>query len=246
MNIPSSLEIRVRANKKINIEGHSLISLSPYAKITAPATTHLKLPKSGRFFVEKLKQADFEEKDILDIGTGFWGYLARHAVSFGARKVVASDINKAAIKHVKKECHSEKIDFRVGNVYSALQNNEKFNIIISNPPQLPSLRKCRPHDYGGRTGLDVIRRILSGFPKFSKKSGVLYLLAYDFLYEKISALCRQNGLSFRIIGFYKKQIRKGGETEKEIEYIKKLYPNYNFILTKNELFHNFLILKIKK
>jgi HemK-related putative methylase len=71
--------------------------------------------------------------EILDIGTGS-GILAKEASKYGS--VIAVDINPEAIKYCKKEHKNIKnIKFIESDLFSNI--NEKFDLIIFNPPYLP-------------------------------------------------------------------------------------------------------------
>jgi len=224
----------------------NFFSLSPYLDIMIPCSTKLVLPRSGRYFIEVLKNINFKNKKVLDIGTGFFGYLARHAEYFGAKEVIAVDVNKIAIKYAKKHLNApSEIDFKVSDVYLKLSEEEKFDIIISNPPQLPANEGGDMHDVGGVDGLKVIERCLEGCSKFLDKKGFFHLLVFDFLYNQVQILCRQHNLSCKTLAFYNKRIRKGGETEKRIGYIKKTYPKYKFIRNSGGYWHKVFILEIK-
>ena len=217
---------------------NSFFILSPYLDIKILCSTKLILPRSGRYFIEVLKNINFRNKRVLDIGTGFFCYLAKHAEYFGAKQVVAVDVNEIAIEHAKKYLvASSKIDSRISDVYSGLSGEQKFDIIISNPPQLPSDQGGDVHDVGGKDGLKVIRHCLEGCAKFLNKSGSFYLLVFDFLCNPVKNLCKRCDLFCRPVAFYNKKIRKGGETEKHIDYIEKKYPNYKFIRNKKGCWH---------
>lgn len=105
----------------------NFFSPSPYLDIMIPCSTKLVLPRSGRYFIEVLKNINFKNKKVLDIGTGFFGYLARHAEYFGAKEVIAVDVNKIAIKYAKKHLNApSEIDFKVSDVYLKL-SEECYN-----------------------------------------------------------------------------------------------------------------------
>lgn len=225
---------------------NSFFNLSPYLDIMVSCSTKLVLPRSGRYFIEALKNVNFKNKKVLDIGTGFFGYLARHAEFFGAKEVVAVDINRVAIKYAKKHFKtSSKISFKISDVYSKLSERKKFDIIISNPPQLPSNEGGDIHDVGGVDGLKIIKLCLDDCSKFLDKQGYFYLLVFDFLYNQVKVLCKQHNLSCKTLAFYNKKIRKGGETEKRIGYIEKTYPHFKFFQNKEGYWHKVFILEIK-
>ncbi len=84
----------------------------------------------------------FRDKVVLDIGTGC-GVMALYAAKLGARKVVATDINKAAIDstqyNAEKLKFSKIIETRLvpledKSAFSVIRDGERFDVIISNPP----------------------------------------------------------------------------------------------------------------
>ncbi|MCX6778706.1 MAG: FkbM family methyltransferase [Candidatus Magasanikbacteria bacterium] len=197
-------------------DGKKFYKLSEFVNIQVPIETNLDLPKSGLFFVNALKDIEFKDKKVLDIGTGYFGYIAQHAKIFGAKEVVAIDIDKKAIEFSKKEYSKGGVEYLVSDIYSALNQKKKFDIIISNPPQLPSCSGGEVHDVAGKDGLEAVRRILNGFTLYINKDGKLYLLIFDFLLEKTQDICKKNKLNCRIVAYYLKNIRCGGEKEKNI------------------------------
>lgn len=203
------------------------------------------MPRSGKYFIETLKDVVFLEKSTLDIGTGYFGFLARHAKIFGSSKVIAVDLYASAIKSALQI--SEKgIQYRVGNVYSSVKPDKKFDIVISNPPQLPSSFGGKMHDIAGSDGMLVIKKIIKGFQKYVCEDGKMYLLIFDFLLDKTSLACKKNKLDATVIAYYNKHFRKGGETEKRKDVIEKLFKGYKFLKDENGLYHRVYILEIKK
>jgi len=111
----------------------------------------------------KVKESDV----VLDMGTGC-GILAVLA-AVKAKKVVAVDINPYAIKCAKKNAEfngvENKIEFRLGELFQPISSNETFDLIIFNPPYLPSA----PHEErswiekawaGGSSGRKVVDRFI--------------------------------------------------------------------------------------
>jgi len=82
------------------------------------------------------KQIPKNPGKVLDIGTGT-GVQAIIAAKKGAKKVIAADIEKDALKNAKenKKFHKLKnIEIRKSNLFSNIKKNEKFNLIIANLP----------------------------------------------------------------------------------------------------------------
>ncbi|OQY17495.1 MAG: hypothetical protein B6I35_14535 [Anaerolineaceae bacterium 4572_32.2] len=77
----------------------------------------------------------------LDLGTGSGVYATGIAVR-GARRVVAVDIHESALETAQRNAAlngvSERIDFRRGSMFEPIAADEKFSLIVSNPPCLPS------------------------------------------------------------------------------------------------------------
>lgn len=123
---------------------------------------------------------------------------------------------------------------------------KSFGIIISNPPQLPSATNNRVSDFGGYKGLDVIKKIVHGFSDYVNNKGELYMLIFDFLLEDLDKLCNNENLSYNIVSYYNKKVRKGGETEQKIKFIEKIYTKYKFKKINSTYYHKVYILKIEK
>jgi len=169
-----------------------------------------------------LKNVGFINKSVLDIGTGYFGFLAEHTKLFGAKRVVAIDLNSDAIEYASS-LSKQKIEYRVGDVYSSIKPDEKFDIIISNPPQLPSI-------FGGKI----------------HENGEIYLLAFDFLFNEILRVCKNNELDATVIAYYNKYLRKGGETEKRKDFIENLFRDYKFQKDEKGFYHRVYIINIRK
>ncbi len=240
-DIPNSVQIKCE-KVKINNE---LIQISEFINFGISKKSKYALPKSGVHFVEVLKKINFNNKKVLDIGTGYYGYLARHIFHFGAKSVLAVDIDKKAIENAKKINKIKGLDFKISDVFSNVGEDDKFDIIVSNPPQLPTNNGGDIHDVSGFDGLTVINQILNGFSKYTIDDGTLYLLAFDFLFDKIKEECDDLNLFCKKITYYEKHIREEGQTAQRAEYIESIYPNFR-IKKNNRYYHNVYILKINK
>jgi release factor glutamine methyltransferase len=119
----------------------------------------------------------------LDVGTGC-GILAVLAAE-KAKRVVAVDVNPYAIECASKNAQTngveDRIDFRQGDLFQPIKQNENFNLILFNSPYLPS----EPDEEkswigkawaGGPDGRTVIDRFLVDAPNFLVDRGKIQLV----------------------------------------------------------------------
>lgn len=79
---------------------------------------------------------------------------------------------------------NDRFDIRLGDVYGGI--NESFDLIVSNPPYIPSgdlsslqpeVRDHEPHIalFSGGDGLSMIEQLIEGAPRYLKSSGTLLI-----------------------------------------------------------------------
>jgi len=84
---------------------------------------------------------------ILELGTGC-GLIALACASQGAN-VVCSDINPYAVQLTRQNIEQNRhlikgiIEVRQGDLFSVLKKQERFNVIVFNPPYLPTKKNER-------------------------------------------------------------------------------------------------------
>lgn len=128
----------------------------------------------------KLNYGDF----VLELGTGC-GILGIFAAE-KASKVIMTDISPIALKCAKKNAKlnnlADKIEIRQGDLFDPIKIDEKFDIIIFNPPYLPIPKEEKKGDWlekawnGGENGRDIIDRFLSQFENFLKEDGRVQMI----------------------------------------------------------------------
>lgn len=107
---------------------------------------------------------------ILDMGTGS-GILAKTCKNIGFKNIIAADINKNALKHLKKQ--------KIKAIYSCLFSNikEKFDLIIFNPPYLPENKHDQgPDTTAGKKGYELIIEFLKQAKSHLNRGGKIILL----------------------------------------------------------------------
>ena len=125
---------------------------------------------------------------LLDLGTGSGALAIALAVEIPALRVVATDIAAAALevapRNAARHDVADRIDFRQGDLYAAVREDERFDAVVSNPPYCrraelaglePEVREWEPGCalVSGTDGMDVTRRIVAGAGKFLAPDGWL-------------------------------------------------------------------------
>ena len=129
--------------------------------------------------------------NVLDLCTGS-GHLAILSSKFlNCNKVIASDICDKAIEIAKLNAslNNSKINVIQSNLFSKINKNSKFDIIISNPPYVLSKNmKKLPDEYrkepkialdGGFEGISLVEKIIIQAQNYLSKSGILILEVGD-------------------------------------------------------------------
>ncbi len=143
---------------------------------------HVYEPAEDTFLIaEKMKVA--EDDNVLDMGTGC-GILAVLAAE-KAKSVLAVDINPYAIQCASKNAENngvkDRIEFRKGDLFQPINQNEHFNLIFFNPPYLPSETNEEKSWIGkawagGRNGRKIVDRFIIDSPKFLAAGGRIQLI----------------------------------------------------------------------
>ncbi len=103
---------------------------------------------------------------MLEIGTGC-GLVAILAAKAGAQ-VVATDLSERAVQNARKNVVLHKyesvVEIRQGNLFAPIRPDEKFSLLVFNPPYLPSTKEDPGFDpawSGGTKGYEVTDQFLS-------------------------------------------------------------------------------------
>lgn len=157
------------------------------------------------------KLAGFIEKpEILDIGTGSGAIIVSLLDMLPKAYGTAVDVSPGALAVAKENAKQIGVDGRLifvrSDLYAALPQGAKFDVIISNPPYIPSAdisglaadvrREPRLALDGGADGLNFYRRIIAGAPQYLKDDGFLAFEIGINQGKAVADLCRSHG--FRV------------------------------------------------
>jgi len=133
---------------------------------------------------------------VLDIGTGSGIQALTAADCKNVREVVAVDINKRAIKELSAK-RNRKVRAIESDLFS--QVNDKFNLIIFNPPYLPQdLGINDPALYGGEKGWEVSEKFFSEVSDYLISNGkILFLFSSLTDKDKIEEMISGRLLDFQ-------------------------------------------------
>lgn len=150
-------------------------------------------PSDDSFLLEKYVKK-LASGRVLDMGTG--SGIQTKAAEKNSDSVLGVDIDKQSIDFCNKTIKSEKISFKVSDLFSDVEG--KFDTIIFNAPYLPSDERIDdPALYGGKKGYEIIGRFLSDSKKFLASRGIILLLFSSFTDKnKVDSLIMENGFGF--------------------------------------------------
>jgi release factor glutamine methyltransferase len=145
---------------------------------------------------------------LLDVGTGSACIPIAIVAHAKNARATAVDISDEALviarQNVEKNNFTDRIELRQSNLFSALNPEEKFDLIVSNPPYIASAEietlqaEVRDHDprlalNGGADGLDFYRSIAAEAPKHLAQGGQLMVEFGDGQAESLRVLFTSRG-----------------------------------------------------
>lgn len=119
----------------------------------------------SRLLVETFLKSYEHQGKILDVGCGY-GFMGIVISKVLDTKVTMIDVNKRAVHLTKRNIDALKVQAEafISNVYENI--NEKYDVIITNPPV--------------RAGKDILLKILEGAKEYLNEGGALwYVLRKD-------------------------------------------------------------------
>ena len=138
---------------------------------------------------------------VLDLCTGS-GCIAITISKLSDCQIVGVDINESAVAmaRINADKLNAKVLFLKSNLFESL-NEQKFDIIVSNPPYIKSsevetleVSEFDPHLAldGGSDGLDFYRKIIADAPKHLSKGGKIYFEIGKGQFEDVKELLQKD------------------------------------------------------
>lgn len=157
--------------------------------------------------VLSLKEQVGDSPKIVDVGTGSGAIAIAIKKFWPGSQLSAVDISPEALQVAKSNAqkHQVEIDFYQGDLLTPFLNRQTFDLIVSNPPYIPTgdikglqvevTREPFLALDGGPDGLDYYRRLAKMAPTCLKKGGWLVVeIGYD-QGEKVKAIFEEEGFS---------------------------------------------------
>lgn len=157
-----------------------------------------------RAYLNEVENVD--GKTLLDLGTGS-GVLSLIALNSGAERSVATEINPYAIANASYNAKllgfEEKMEVRLVSMneqgaYSVIEESEKFDLIVSNPPQGTTKPRTIYEFSYADPELAFLRSILEGLKNHLTPNGKGVFTLYDRGLELAHYVAKEHGLDVNI------------------------------------------------
>jgi release factor glutamine methyltransferase len=145
---------------------------------------------------------------VLDLCTGTGCVAIALAKQVPNRAIVATDLSSEALtlamENAAQHEVTDRIEFRQGDLFNAVDPSARFAAILSNPPYIPDHEwaavepNVKDHEptlalRGGADGLDLVRPIIAGAPERLQPGGLLAIEVATSTTEQTKALFEQQG-----------------------------------------------------
>jgi len=175
-----------------------LLGLTSFCGLEIAVNLHVLVPRpetellaeAGWKFLLDSKTQDSGLKTVLDLGTGSGCLAITLAVKVPAARIVATDVSPDALavaaQNAARHSVTGRVEFHCGPGFAALVAGARFDLIVSNPPYIPSgeidtlqpeVRDFDPRAAldGGPDGLKFYRLIAEQAVPFLKPRGQIML-----------------------------------------------------------------------
>ena len=139
----------------------------------------------------------------LDLGTGCGALALALATEGDFARIVATDVSRDALEvacaNREQYPDATPVEFREGSLYEPVHRDERFDVIVSNPPYVldgeleglePEVRDWEPRRAldGGADGMRVLAPLIAAAPRHLAPGGLLALEVAD---ERAAAVVRR-------------------------------------------------------
>lgn len=170
-----------------------------------PGVFHPGLFFSTPIFLSFLQKVDFQNKKILDVGTGS-GILAIFTAKNGGI-ATASDIHPMAVATARLNAAANAIPVEVleSDLFDQLAR-QSFDIVLVNPPYYPrNAGNFAERAFFAGENLGYFEKLFAGLPAFIHPATRIWMiLSEDCELEKIAGIAALHGLGFEAIFSQKK------------------------------------------
>ena len=180
------------------------IAVNRHVLIPRPETE--LLAERGWTFLNNLSTLNPQPSTVLDFGTGSGCLAIAVAHHCPTARVEAIDLSSPALALARENAArlgvADRIQFREGNGFAAVPVGIRFDLVLSNPPYIPTAEiatlqpEVRDFDPsaaldGGREGLDFYQRLATEAAPFLKPGGRLMLEFGDGQAARVGEILQQ-------------------------------------------------------
>ena len=162
-----------------------------------PGVFHPGLFFSSTIFIDFLQHVDFQEKKVLDVGTGS-GFLALFAAQKGAM-TTAIDVNPLAVKTCLKNAEENRLSIRVfeSDLFDQIPVETRFDYMLINPPYFATAPKdTAAKAFFAGENLEYFEKLFRQMPAFiHADTKVWMILSDDCDLDKIHSIAKKHGFS---------------------------------------------------
>ncbi len=171
-----------------------------------PGVFHPGIYFSTPIFLRFLQQIDFQEKSVLDVGTGS-GLLALFAAKKGAQ-VTALDLNPQAATTARRNAAANDLALEVleSDLFAALPAGRRFDLVLVNPPYYPrSPRGLAELAFFAGENLDYFERFFRQIERVVHPQTITWLiLSEDCEWDNIQSIAARHGHTLSVVFEQKK------------------------------------------
>ena len=199
------------------------LEIAVSSKVLVPRPETELLAECGWRFLEERTASGTPAATALDFGTGSGCLAIALAVKCPSAEVVAVDVSTEALELAKRNAAVHGVNGRIrfvqGDGFGAVPAGTRFDLLISNPPYIPSgeISSLQPEvrDFdprlaldGGKQGLDFYVRLASEGGGFLKADGKIMVEFGDSQGGKIRELfTKQNWIVEGVLEDYTQRLR---------------------------------------